>query len=97
MSAQPVAHLYVMAEGGQEWQGAFLLVATPLGKNWTWLPRQRFENSEALVEHAEDLIASLGVELDILLCTVIGRLPREGEDEGEDEEADQEDDEEHTL
>jgi hypothetical protein len=83
LSEPSIAQLYVVAEEGSEWQGAFLLTSTPMGKNWVWLARELFESSEDLVEHAEDLIAHMDVELEIFLCSVLGRVPMGGEEEEE--------------
>jgi hypothetical protein len=66
------AELWMLAPGalgGDERSGGLLLIATPTGKHWHWLPLKDYETTDHLQAMALHYIGTLGLhELTVIEC-----------------------------
>ena len=77
---------------GEGRTGGLLLIATPTGKHWHWMPLQEYEGKEHLQAMALHYIGTLGLEeMTVLECTTTETYMLARDDDGHEHD-DEEDD-----
>ena len=67
--------------------GGLLTIATPMGKNWHWLPLEAYVTEEAMLEMALDYVKSVGMDsVHVRKCQMTEEYTFAGEDAEDDEE-----------
>lgn len=89
------AELWMLsAEQGEDGRtGGLLLIATPTGKHWHWMPLQDYDDREHLHAMALHYIGTLGLhEMTVIECatTEVYMLARDDDDEHEHDDEEEE-------